>query len=42
MRGKGFVMDGDGVLAANIGVGIRNIGFRAAIHHLKIKTMKIM
>jgi len=42
MRGKGFLMDGDGVLVANRGVGIRHLGIREKIHHLKIKTMKIM
>lgn len=42
MKGKGFVMHGDGVLDENRGVGIRNLGFREEIHHLKIKTMKIM
>jgi len=35
-------MDGNGVLDANIGVEIRNLGFRAATHHLRIKTMKII
>lgn len=35
-------MDGNGVLAANRGVGTRNLGLRVATHHLRTKTMKIM
>ena len=37
-----FVMDENGVLAKNRGVGTRNLGFRIETHHLRIKTMKIM
>lgn len=42
MRGYGFVMDVNGVLVVDKGVGTRNLGFRASTHHLRIKTMKIM
>lgn len=35
-------MDKNGALAANRGVGTRNIGFWVIIHHLRIKTMKVM